>query len=215
MLVDTPQIVWHGGEAGKNAPILSIDTHPSVLDGSDVAAADGRAGSCFVVATAGTDAEVRLWLVNRPTQEDAGNLEQPEVSGRLQSYVASLGGHQRGVNVVRFSPDGLSLASASDGGAVVIWSVKTLTAWGTLKSDRDTTKTFLSGATEDIYDMAWSPDSTCIVCGSIDRRTHVWEVTTTRLIATVQHHTSYVQVCSCVRWYVQVPYTYFAQGNRS
>lgn len=195
MLVDTPQIVWHGGEAGKNAPILSIDTHPLVLDGSDVAAVGGHVGSRFVVATAGTDAEVRLWVVNRPTQEDAGNLEQPDVSGRLQSFVASLGGHQRGVNVVRFSPDGLSLASASDGGAVVIWSVKSLSAWGTLKSDRDTAKTFLSGATEDIYDMAWSPDSTCIVCGSIDRRTHVWEVTSTRLMATVQHHTSYVQVC--------------------
>lgn len=187
-LVDTPQIVWHGGEAGKNAPILSLDTHPLALDG-------GHPGSRVVLATAGTDAEVRLWIVNRPTQEDAKNWEQPGVSSRLQSFVASLGGHQRGVNAVRFSPDGLSLASASDGGTVVIWSVEDVAAWSTITSDRDTRKNILRGATEDIYDMAWSPDSKYITCGSIDRRAHVWEVASKRSIATLEDHANYVQVC--------------------
>lgn len=190
MLVDTPQICWHGGEAGKAAPILSLDTHPLALDQTS----DSAAGARFILATAGTDAEVRLWVVNQPTREDAGNWEQPGLSGRMQSFVASLGGHQRGVNVVRFSPDGLSLASASDGGTVVIWSVETLSAWSTLSSDRDTKKTILRGATEDIYDMSWSPESSYLACGSIDRRAHIWEVTTKRSIATLEDHANYVQV---------------------
>lgn len=193
MLVDCPQICWHGGEAGKSSPILSLDMHPLALD--PTTDRSSRAVR-FVLATAGTDAEVRLWVVSQPTVDDASNWEQPELSGRLQSFVASLGGHQRGVNVVRFSPDGLSLASASDGGTVVIWSVETLAAWSTLTSDRDAKKTILRGATEDIYDVAWSPDSAYISCGSIDRRAHVWEVTTKRSIATLEDHANYVQVRS-------------------
>lgn len=194
MLVDTPQICWHGGEGGKAAPILSLDTHPLALDQTRGENPAGAAGARFILATAGTDAEVRLWVVNQPTREEAGNWEQPGLSGRMQSFVASLGGHQRGVNVVRFSPDGLSLASASDGGTVVIWSVETLAAWSTLSSDRDTKKTILRGATEDIYDMSWSPDSRYLACGSIDRRAHIWEVTTKRSIATLEDHANYVQV---------------------
>lgn len=191
MLVDTPQIIWHGGEAGKNSPVLSLDTHPFPLDGADD---DGGGGSRFVLATAGTDAEVRLWLVNQPTEKDEEHWEQPELSGRLQSFVASLEGHQRGVNVVRFSPDGLSLASASDGGTVVVWRVGAVGSWSMLKSDRETTKTILRAATEDIYDIAWSPDSKYLACGSIDRRAHVWEVATKRSIAVLEDHQNYVQV---------------------
>ncbi|CAM9862137.1 unnamed protein product [Scytosiphon promiscuus] len=193
MLVDTPQIVWHGGEDGKNAPILSLDTHPLPLERRHDVPDDGHPVLHFILATAGTDAEVRLWKINKPTPEDTKNWEQRDVSGRSQSFVASLGGHQRGVNVVRFSPNGLNLASASDGGTVVIWSVEDLAAWSTIKADRDTRKTILRGATEDIYDLAWSPDSEYIACGSIDRRAHVWEVSTKRSIATLEDHANYVQ----------------------
>lgn len=194
MLVDTPQITWHGGEAGKNAPILSIDTHPLCIERAGEGAQAGKGGSSFVLATAGTDAEVRLWIVSQPVEREEAQWEEPGVSGRLQSFVASLGGHERGVNVVRFSGDGLRLASASDGGTVVIWSVSDLGSWSTLSSDRDTQKTILRGATEDIYDLCWSPDGKYIACGSIDRRTHVWEVATKRSIATVEDHANYVQV---------------------
>lgn len=194
MLVDTPQIIWHGGEAGKNAPVLSLDTHPLALDQTHEGVGVGHTRLRFVLATAGTDAEVRLWIVWQPSEEDEDNWEQPDVSGRLQTFLASLEGHQRGVNVVRFSPDGLSLASASDGGTVVIWSVGEANAWSKLKSDRDTHKEILRGATEDIYDLTWSPDSKFIACGSIDRRSHVWEVATKRSIATLEDHSNYVQV---------------------
>lgn len=196
MFVDTPQIIWHGGEAGKNAPILSLDTHPEPFS-SKFSHQDGGAGGAdnnFVLATAGTDAEVRLWLMSQPPEKKIGSLDKPDVSRRLQSFVVSLDGHQRGVNVVRFSPDGLSLASASDGGTVVIWSVSDTASWNTLKSDRETHKTILRGATEDIYDLTWSPDSKYIACGSIDRRAHVWDVATKRSMLTLEDHANYVQV---------------------
>lgn len=215
MLVDTPQICWHGGEGGKAAPILSLDTHPLALDKTMGDRPAGAAGARFILATAGTDAEVRLWMVNQPTREDAGNWEQPGLSGRMQSFVVSLGGHQRGVNVVRFSPDGLSLASASDGGTVVIWSVETLAAWSTLSSDRDTKKTILRGATEDIYDMSWSPESRYLTCGSIDRRAHIWEVSTKRSIATLEDHANYVQVRHCLPFWDRQQWGWDGGGTRS
>lgn len=194
MLIDTPQITWHGGEAGKNAPILSLDIHPLSVARARGLNAFGTEGSSFVLATAGTDAEVRLWIVGQPLDKEEEQWEEPEVLGRSQSFVTSLGGHEQGVNVVRFSPDGLGLASASDGGTVVIWSVGEIGAWSTLATDRDTQKTILRGATEDIYDLTWSPDSKYIACGSIDRRAHVWEVATKRSIATLEDHANYVQV---------------------
>lgn len=43
MRITTPEVVWHGGEAGKNDPILSVDVHP-----------------CGVLATGGADGEVRV-----------------------------------------------------------------------------------------------------------------------------------------------------------
>lgn len=200
MLVDTPQITWHGGEAGKNAPILSLDTHPLMIPRAREACHKAeQSASSFVVATAGTDAEVRLWIISQPSDEEDEKWNEQGVSGRLQSFVASLGGHDRGVNIVRFSPDGLSLASASDGGTVVIWSVGELGTWRTLTSDRETKKTILRGATEDIYDLTWSPDGKYIACGSIDRRAHVWEVATKRSTATLDDHANYVQVgTTCV-----------------
>lgn len=44
MLIATPQITWHGGENGKNDPLLSADVHLS----------------CGVLVTGGADADVRV-----------------------------------------------------------------------------------------------------------------------------------------------------------
>ncbi|CAM9413413.1 unnamed protein product, partial [Discosporangium mesarthrocarpum] len=195
MLVDTPQITWHGGEAGKNDPVLSLDIHPLMLPrkGTTDVGVDSTINLGFLLATAGTDGEVRLWIVDRPSKDEERDWEKPEISRGLHRFVASLGGHQRGVNVVRFSPNGLSLASASDGGTIVIWCVEEIQAWAKLESDRETKKVILRGAQEDVYDLTWSPDSRFIACGSIDRRAHVWEVAAKRSVVTLEDHTNYVQ----------------------
>jgi hypothetical protein len=43
MQVCTPQITWHGGENGKNDPVMTADIHP-----------------CGVLVTGGADADVRV-----------------------------------------------------------------------------------------------------------------------------------------------------------
>lgn len=110
MRITTPEVVWHGGEAGKNDPILSVDVHP-----------------CGVLATGGADGEVRVraWrgssalccrvscarcCVSRvqhniPTQFWRLRLEENEES-KFQEYLYAFENHERSVNAVRFSPDG-------------------------------------------------------------------------------------------------------------
>ena len=88
--IATPQIRWHTGDDGKNAPVQSADFHPTEP----------------VLATGAADSNVHLWRVS-PT----GAVE----------FIFCLSGHQKGVNVVRFSPNGECIASASDDGLVVVW----------------------------------------------------------------------------------------------
>jgi hypothetical protein len=47
MKLQCPQVTWHGGENGKNAPILSLDFHPF---------------DRHLLVTSGSDAEARVCL---------------------------------------------------------------------------------------------------------------------------------------------------------
>lgn len=77
--VTTPQITWHGGENGKNDPVLSADVHP-----------------CGVLATSGADADIRV----RPAQAAAiGPAEAVEAltfHAGLSGVEAAPGGGQGG-----------------------------------------------------------------------------------------------------------------------
>ncbi|XP_042458642.1 COMPASS-like H3K4 histone methylase component WDR5B isoform X2 [Zingiber officinale] len=76
-----------------------------------------------------------------------------------------LTGHSRAVSCVKFSNDGLLLASASLDKTVIIWSAKTFAAVSTL-----------IGHAEGISDVAWSSDSHYICSASDDRTLRVWDV---------------------------------------
>lgn len=97
MKVDTPQIAWHGRDGGKNDPILSADLHES-----------------GILATGGADNEVKASSSQRARLErlpqgcasaQIWRLDFDGAAARL-AFVAGLQGHQKTVNVVRFSPDG-------------------------------------------------------------------------------------------------------------
>lgn len=45
----------------------------------------------------------------------------------------------------------------------------------------------------DIYDLAWSPDSSMIITGSIDNIIRIWDVKKQRLMREIQEHSHYVQ----------------------
>ena len=112
-----PQISWHGRE-----PVLSVDVSKGGL-----------------LATGGSDNEVRLWRVNVGAQ-----------SGEAVSFVQDLSGHAKPVNAVRWDPSGGTLASAGDDGMVMLWRDKGGGSWGPVCA--------LRGHCADVYDLSWSPN---------------------------------------------------------
>jgi chromatin assembly factor 1 subunit B len=95
----------------------------------------------------------------------------------------SLNRHERTVNAVKFSPDGLHLLTAGDGGSIVVWSVPVSKRgndngrhyWSTLERENELTCRVVSGASEDILDVSWSADSKRFVVGSLDHCVMVYE----------------------------------------
>lgn len=51
----------------------------------------------------------------------------------------------------------------------------------------------LRGHMEDIYDLAWSPDSTSLISGSVDNTARLWNVQKGKSYACLQEHQGFVQ----------------------
>ena len=82
------------------------------------------------------------------------------------------------MNVCRFSPNGLMLASASEA-QIVIYKVKMQRTGKIL--DEDTVKTkleriWLRPELEEIRDLEWSPDSLYVAVSSIDNKGEILRV---------------------------------------
>ena len=147
----TPQISWHGRE-----PVLSVDISPDGL-----------------VATAGSDNEVRLWRISLSATETAdlvtfvqelnshakvsSTIARRDIVGPSHTSTVS-----QPVNAVRFNPTGDTLASASDDTMITLWKDKDNKGdgsgcnWGPVS--------ILRGHCADVYDLCWSPD------GQVPRR---------------------------------------------
>ncbi len=174
----SPSVLWHGGatESGKPDPVFSVDLHPN-----------------NVLATAGVDENlppkgcVRLWKVN--PQELIGQDD----SKCKDNFLIEFSDHQHAVNVCRFSPCGLMLASASTR-QIVVYTAKSVDAWRSLSQDdiREVERTFLRPSLDEIRDLAWSPDSTFLVAGSVDNKGEILRISS-RDSVILNGHTSYVQ----------------------
>ncbi|KAI2504690.1 hypothetical protein MHU86_9800 [Fragilaria crotonensis] len=148
MKVETPQILWHNGtdnEQNKNAPIFSL----SLLESGMVA--HNKFG--LVLATAGNH-EVNLWLLLVPEgKEIYSKLDRNSPFKMVKvELLTTLTRHDATVNAVKFSPNGLHLATAKQQLSIKI----------------------LSGH-DAIYDLDWSADSRRLVVGTLDHCLSIYE----------------------------------------
>eukprot|EP01043_Picozoa_sp_COSAG02_P060746 COSAG02_NODE_8006_length_2749_cov_1.439623_2_plen_699_part_00 len=153
---------WHGKDKGDTAPVFSLDFQIAGAVGN------GR------LATGGADNKVRIWKVHK--QQD-----------KAVDFLATLSGHDKAVNIVRFSPNGHFLATSGDDGAVLIWTLSTTpisqhAAFGADPNEVPNKENWrqvgqLRGNSMDVYDLSWSPDSRFLISGSHDKHALVFDVT--------------------------------------
>lgn len=166
----TPLIInWH--HENNPYPIYSAHFEPN---------GKGR------LATGAGDNNVRLWKV------------EEEGEDRRVEYLATLSKHTQAVNVVRWAPKGELLASAGDDGNVILW-VPSETHHPNFGSDgledKETwrTKHMCRSMGTEIYDLAWSPDSTFFIIGSMDNIARIYNAGTGTLVRQIAEHSHYVQ----------------------
>jgi chromatin assembly factor 1 subunit B len=219
MKVETPQILWNSeGDKNVNAALLSV----AVLgcggsggsSGSNNGSQRGDAGNAtMILATAGNSSVVNLWAAasSLPSTDTAGTGTgtaakgaAPAATNLSLAFRCSLGRQDGACNCVRFSPNGMHLAAASEQ-AVVVWTVPpqfhVVVSSSSSSSNNSSTSASAAAASaaarhfwasvvsreqdlqfkvaarngEAFMDLAWSADSTRIVAGSIDHSVVVCE----------------------------------------
>ena len=192
MKVETPQLLWNQAQdddKGRNAPLYSID----LLSTSNT--------QSNILATAGNTPMIHLWNVafgtNATHSSTSKDKEQDSSTGMIFQksssnnnntnnnieYKCSLTRHESSVNGVRFSPDGLHLATASDAGTIIIWSIPPHKRggghgkhyWSAVTHESELSVKIVSTHCDGICDLSWSRDSKRFTVGTIDQAVLVYE----------------------------------------
>ena len=190
------QIEWHPSDAegGKNAPLMALDMTPACASGQTV------------LATAGQDNMVRLWRVQRG-KSDATSSGTPagsvvpgaEGDAARPVHLIDLEDHAQSVNVARFSPNGECLATAGDDAYVVVYALDRTkfprgeARWDAITSPRQLIRRAMKGHASEVYDLAWSSDSSMVASGSIAGKILLWEALSGREVASNNSHSGFVQ----------------------
>ena len=125
------------------------------------------------------------------------HLDENEES-KFQDYLYNFENHERSVNSVRFSPNGRSLATGSDGGVIFVFSLpqgRPVRMWKQTKCQRMVVCRLIRTTQSDIYDLAWAPTSRELCSVSVDNKVSFWDVTGSKspLVTNFTSHTNYVQ----------------------
>jgi chromatin assembly factor 1 subunit B len=185
MKVETPEILWNTDESdeqgrkGVPAALMSVSLARSGTEGE------------HVLATAGNTKHINLWRITleaadkeKPIFQRNHGLSAAENSTKME-YLCSLSRHDGPVNCVRFSPDGLHLATAGETGAVIVWSVPINKRGGgngrhywssCVTREADLSVKIVPRCTGDgICDLSWSTDSKRFMAGTIDHAVLICE----------------------------------------
>ncbi|WVW80788.1 hypothetical protein I302_102775 [Kwoniella bestiolae CBS 10118] len=160
----------------------------------------------YRLATAGGDSKVRLWMIH-PNIPSISSLQHTALTGQeitphppRVEYLTTLSKHTAAVNVVRFSPNGQTLASAGDDGNVILWvpSDRPVVTFGENPDDVQDKEHWrlqkmLQVTTKHVYDLSWSPDGEFFIAGSTDNTATIWKAATGECVFALREHTHNVQ----------------------
>ncbi|GHJ88886.1 hypothetical protein NliqN6_5288 [Naganishia liquefaciens] len=156
----------------------------------------------YRLATAGADKNVRIWMVYpNVVTHAAPNTQQITPHPPRIVYLSTLRRHTAAVNVVRWSPNGQTLASAGDDGLIILWVPSDLppSNFGEESAEEMGDKEYwrdkraINVTKQEIYDIAWSPDGKYIIAGSTDNLAQVFSVADGSCVHQIQDHSHYVQ----------------------
>ncbi|GJQ14490.1 hypothetical protein GpartN1_g6281.t1 [Galdieria partita] len=174
------------------------------------------------IATCGCDGIVRIWFlqslaiaeqngvdkeketgVSLPNIEETNSEEHPSDKNNITSIpqnalAASLSYHSRSVNMVRWSPQGQFLASAGDDFLVFIYHKEEGKGYSPFGSKEPTPLENwrgrkLSGHSNDVLGVAWSPCGELLASCSVDNTIIVWNVRSDTIVTRLQGHESFVK----------------------
>lgn len=160
-------------------PVMSLDVDPS---GERLSTGNG---DC-----------VRVWSL-RPILNP-----QDEANPAVPRLLATLTAHCSFVSCVRFSPDGLLLASSDDSGMIIVHEIRpgtALASFGTKSApnlENWRAKHTLRGHSNNITDLAWSPSGKTLASASLDNSVIIWNASSTgsgRQVQVLKGHKGFVK----------------------
>lgn len=129
-------------------------------------------------------------------------LSSIKLDASLVEWLCDLRAHATTINIARFSPDGLSVATAADLGEIVVWRLNSSpveisplsAADDDAPRERWQIHVTLRGHLQDVLDLAWSADSSKLISGSVDNSVMIWDLQNpTRTPIALRNHSNFVQ----------------------